>query len=166
MTNHSGPCPKCATWRERLQRDHIVPQRKAALLGWTRKQTDAPDNIQYICANCHEDKTRVELSEKPSWSKGKTFSAAHREKLSISAKGNTNARGGKGRKMSAEERLTRSGKSPWNKGKKTGPAWNSGIKTGKPAWNSGMIYDEAMRARVTGRPKVIRLGPARASVSV
>jgi hypothetical protein len=48
----SGPCPKCGTFRERLQRDHIIPRFKGG--------TDASENIQHLCANCHEDKTRVE----------------------------------------------------------------------------------------------------------
>lgn len=153
MKQQTGSCPKCGTWREHLQCDHIIPKRQAKLLGWSVRQMNAPENIQHICANCHEDKTRIELSGKPSWSKGKTFSVEHRRKISVAAKGNVNARGGKGRKESEETRAKKRGRTPWNKGKKTGPAWNSGLKTGKPAWNSGMIYDPEMRAKVKGRPR-------------
>lgn len=50
----AGHCPKCGTYRQWLQRDHIVPR----YLGGTND----PSNIQYLCANCHEDKSRVEAS--------------------------------------------------------------------------------------------------------
>jgi hypothetical protein len=48
----SGDCNKCGTWRETLHKDHIVPR-------W-RGGVDEPSNWQYLCANCHEDKTREE----------------------------------------------------------------------------------------------------------
>jgi hypothetical protein len=50
----SGNCPLCKTWRYSLHRDHIIPK-------W-RGGVDELDNWQYICANCHEDKTREENS--------------------------------------------------------------------------------------------------------
>ena len=154
-TNHSGNCPKCGAWRDRLQRDHIVPQREAKRLGWSERQMHALSNIQFICANCHEDKTRIELSEKGTWNKGKPFSAESRRKMSEAAKGNTSARGNRGHTYSPEDRKKRSiallgnthgfkkGFTPWNKG-----------KTGSTPWNKGMIYGEEMRKRVTGRPKL------------
>lgn len=46
----SGNCPLCGTWRRALHQDHITPKWKGG--------TDAPVNLQYICANCHQDKTR------------------------------------------------------------------------------------------------------------
>ena len=49
----SGNCPKCGTWRYSLHWDHIVPRFKGGV--------DTPDNIQLLCANCHEDKTRLDF---------------------------------------------------------------------------------------------------------
>jgi hypothetical protein len=49
-----GNCQKCGMQRPYLQRDRIVP----GFLGGIYE----PSNIQYLCANCHEDKTRAELS--------------------------------------------------------------------------------------------------------
>lgn len=61
----SGECVKCGTYRKSLHHDHIVPR----FLGGT----DDPDNIQMLCANCHEDKTRVDLTGK----RGRPLSAAN-----------------------------------------------------------------------------------------
>ena len=49
----SGNCPKCGTWRKTLHRDHILATCKGGL--------DTPENIQYLCANCHENKTSEDL---------------------------------------------------------------------------------------------------------
>ena len=51
----SGKCLYCETHRVSLHRDHIIPK---SLGG-----SDDKSNIQYLCANCHEDKTREEMSE-------------------------------------------------------------------------------------------------------
>lgn len=48
----SGHCLKCGCWRKHLHKDHIIPR-------W-RKGPDTPDNWQYLCSNCHEDKTYEE----------------------------------------------------------------------------------------------------------
>ena len=48
----SGNCIKCGLWRNYLQRDHIIPKFEGG--------SDAPTNIQLLCANCHEDKTQEE----------------------------------------------------------------------------------------------------------
>ena len=48
----SGHCVKCRCWRKHLHRDHIVPKWKGG--------SDTPDNWQWLCANCHEDKTYEE----------------------------------------------------------------------------------------------------------
>lgn len=47
-----GCCQKCGTRRNHLQKDHVIPK--------SRGGSDDVDNIQYLCANCHEDKTRSE----------------------------------------------------------------------------------------------------------
>jgi hypothetical protein len=47
--NKSGNCKICGIYRESLHRDHIQPR-------WDGG-SDEPDNIQFICANCHQDKT-------------------------------------------------------------------------------------------------------------
>jgi 5-methylcytosine-specific restriction endonuclease McrA len=44
----------CGTWRRSLHRDHIIPKFKGG--------GDEPENIQLICANCHEDKTVADLT--------------------------------------------------------------------------------------------------------
>lgn len=43
---------KCATWRNSLHTDHVVPTWQGG--------SDTADNYQYLCANCHEDKTFAE----------------------------------------------------------------------------------------------------------
>lgn len=48
----SGPCSKCGTWRTSLHRDHVIPRWQGGV--------DEPENFQYLCANCHEDKTWAE----------------------------------------------------------------------------------------------------------
>lgn len=48
----SGLCPKCGTYRQVLHRDHVIPKWKGGL--------DEPSNWQYLCANCHEDKSIAE----------------------------------------------------------------------------------------------------------
>lgn len=53
MRNNSGNCVKCGLWRRSLHRDHIIPKFKGG--------TDDSSNIQFICANCHEDKTREDF---------------------------------------------------------------------------------------------------------
>ena len=78
-SSRAGFCVKCGTWRDQLQRDHIVPKHIARRLGWLKEQTDAPGNIQLLCANCHEDKTRVEVAAANA---GRVVSAETRTKLS------------------------------------------------------------------------------------
>ena len=51
--HNSGFCQECGAWRDSLHRDHGVPRWKGG--------GDDEDNIQYLCANCHEEKTRVDL---------------------------------------------------------------------------------------------------------
>lgn len=48
-------CGHCGAERKQLQKDHIIPKWKGG--------PDTPDNIQKICANCHEDKTAEERKE-------------------------------------------------------------------------------------------------------
>jgi len=48
----SGNCKFCGVFRHSLHRDHIIPKFKGG--------SDDPSNWQYICANCHEDKSREE----------------------------------------------------------------------------------------------------------
>jgi hypothetical protein len=53
----SGNCVICGTWRYSLHRDHIVPKFKGG--------SNELENIQLLCANCHEDKTREDLTGWP-----------------------------------------------------------------------------------------------------
>lgn len=49
----AGNCLKCGVYRWTLHKDHIVPKWKGG--------TDDDSNIQRICANCHEDKSREDI---------------------------------------------------------------------------------------------------------
>jgi hypothetical protein len=53
---NSGYCAICGMYRESLHRDHIIPKWAGGSHG--------PENIQYICANCHQDKTIEEIRSK------------------------------------------------------------------------------------------------------
>jgi len=87
----SGFCPECGAWRDSLHRDHVVPRWKGG--------GDDEDNIQYLCANCHEEKTRVDLTGRRNSDEaiartrakntGQKRTAEAREKMSESALGKT-----------------------------------------------------------------------------
>jgi len=62
----TGNCVKCGTWRQSLHRDHIIAKCNGG--------SDDPSNIQLLCANCHEDKTREDLT-------GRTISEETRAKI-------------------------------------------------------------------------------------
>jgi 5-methylcytosine-specific restriction endonuclease McrA len=56
MSNYhiiSGNCVMCGTYRQSLQKDHIIPKCKGG--------TNDPSNIKLLCANCHEDKTKIDV---------------------------------------------------------------------------------------------------------
>jgi len=91
MQRPSGTCPLCGTWRQTLHRDHKIPKFKGG--------SDDESNIQYICANCHEDKSRDERIgvKRPPFSdewkanmataqRGRVFTAEQREKISAGVK--------------------------------------------------------------------------------
>jgi hypothetical protein len=54
VRSRSGDCQKCGVFRQSLHRDHVVPK--------VRGGADDESNVQYLCANCHEDKTRDDLA--------------------------------------------------------------------------------------------------------
>lgn len=56
----SGNCPKCGIYREFLAIDHVIPSWKFRA-GIVFGNPNAIENIQYICDNCHADKTRREM---------------------------------------------------------------------------------------------------------
>jgi len=81
--SRSGNCPLCGVFRQRLERDHILPRHKGG--------SNESNNIQYICANCHQDKTCIELractlnkpkATHPPWNKGKHTSSSTAAKIS------------------------------------------------------------------------------------
>jgi HNH endonuclease/NUMOD3 motif len=94
----SGPCALCQTWRRVLISDHIVPRHKGG--------ADELSNIQFICANCHQDKTEDEMRARH---KDRVFSPEHRARISA---------GLVGREVSPE---TREKLSAAITGKKLGP---------------------------------------------
>jgi hypothetical protein len=51
-------CSRCGASRRKLHRDHITPKWQGG--------ADDEDNIQMLCANCHEDKT-YEESQSPAF---------------------------------------------------------------------------------------------------
>lgn len=53
--DRSGNCAVCGIFRHILQRDHIIPR--------SRGGSNNSVNIQFICANCHQDKSSIEQSE-------------------------------------------------------------------------------------------------------
>jgi len=69
--SQSGNCLKCGTWRHWLHKDHVVPRFAGG--------ADTPDNWQFICANCHEDKTREDFKHRST--------PAYREKISAGTAG-------------------------------------------------------------------------------
>ncbi len=98
----SGDCVKCGIFRKSLHRDHVVPKCKGG--------TDDESNIQWLCANCHEDKTREDFTgfnltpnRKPysdetrakisAGNKGKIITVEHRAKTSAALKGKPSTRG-------------------------------------------------------------------------
>ena len=92
-------CPKCKTERLRLHRDHIIPKWQGG--------SDENNNIQRLCANCHEDKTLLEVRSEAyrqhasERSKSRAvrgpLSLEHREKLRKANLGKTHS-------VSAEQR--------------------------------------------------------------
>jgi hypothetical protein len=75
-----GNCWECGGFRLFLQRDHSTPR----YLGGT----DDASNIQWLCANCHEDKSRAESSDASRRQhKRAPFSAEARARMSLAKKG-------------------------------------------------------------------------------
>lgn len=55
------PCRKAGTLGVLAHAvDHITSKAKAKKLGWDRKRTDHPSNLQAICEPCHKRKTAEE----------------------------------------------------------------------------------------------------------
>ena len=96
-THRSGNCGICGVWRKSLHRDHIIPK--------FRGGPDTEDNCQYICANCHEDKTREDLVGRVMG----PMTDVHKFRISVALKGvpkTAEHRSAlRGRKLSDEQRL-------------------------------------------------------------
>lgn len=92
----SGNCAKCGIFRISLHRDHIVPR---FLSG-----SDDSSNIQELCANCHEDKTRED---------NKAFRHSVEVKAALGAACHQRWQDPVYR---ARESAKRVGRKPWNKG--------------------------------------------------
>lgn len=106
MAPFSGNCQKCGVWRRSLHRDHILPKWKGG--------ADILENIQRLCANCHEEKTAEDMKGHPVSDKqkqehsarmaGRKLTEEHRKKLVESHKGGDLRR----RKWTPEQRLEHS----------------------------------------------------------
>lgn len=136
----SGNCVNCGSWRYSLHRDHIVPKFKGG--------PDTAENIQLLCANCHEDKTRADFlgvkRDSSTWpnfamararmslaARNRVVSEETRAKLSLAAKGRKLSiehveairRGVTGipktEEQKAKQRAAMAGRSPSNKGIRT-----------------------------------------------
>ena len=105
MSRPSGNCPLCGVYRKQLQRDHIIPKHLGGL--------HEPSNFQYICANCHEDKTCEEARQRRL---GRKASLETREKQRLAHLGKNMGPCSEERKE--KMRLANKGQVPWNKGMK------------------------------------------------
>ena len=110
--NRSGNCPLCGTYRQRLQCDRIIPGFKGGQY--------TTENIQYICANCHEDKSRKEAGEasRKTWL-GRKHTWKARCRMSKARKGVVPWNKDKS-SWNGKTPFVR-GMIPWNKGKKHSP---------------------------------------------
>lgn len=56
-------CEKCereGRVRQGRDVDHVVSKARACKLGWSKARTDHPDNLQFLCVDCHKEKTAAE----------------------------------------------------------------------------------------------------------
>ena len=62
---HEPNCPCQTCQRTSCERchltniDHFTPKSVSKLLGWTRKQTNSPENLQWLSLECHREKDRT-----------------------------------------------------------------------------------------------------------
>ena len=130
----SGNCQLCQIWRYSLHRDHCLPLFKGG--------SDDETNIQYLCANCHEDKSREErrgycslspeiIKRIADQNRGRPVSVETRAKISAAHTGRfripteerrrkpitKGASRGKGRTLSAEhkQRIGEGAKKSWER---------------------------------------------------
>lgn len=111
--DYGDECPCCGCRHPLLQKDHIVPKGEGG--------TDGPDNIWYICPNCHSIKTADDIGRASSkfWSspeaskvrrehtkgfEGRSHSKATRRQISDALKGRSKPEG-HGEKVSASLKL-------------------------------------------------------------
>ena len=120
----SGTCVKCGTFRKSLHLDHIIPR-------WAGGSNEA-DNLQNLCANCHQDKTLKEL-------RSDAF-AKHAGPL-ISAKTT-------GKIVSTETRKLLSEAWTEERKEKFG-SLISKMNTGRTPWNAGLCMSKEFRSTLS-----------------
>lgn len=54
------PCLKAGRTTIGMQCDHITSKAQARTMGWTTQQIEADSNLQWICTDCHLEKTARE----------------------------------------------------------------------------------------------------------
>jgi hypothetical protein len=137
-----GNCAKCGMYRWSLDQDHIIPKSKGG--------TDDPSNIQYLCQNCHADKTHQDR-------KGIKASPETREKRSLLMKQKFEdpeykekiASVHRGRKRSD---ITRARLSAAQTGRQLSEQTRRRISNAKKRQNLSPETIEKMRAAKEGRP--------------
>jgi hypothetical protein len=123
-SHRRGNCSLCGVWRNTLHRDHIIPRCKGG--------TEDPSNFQYICANCHEDKTRSDLKGRPISSEFKT----HLLKCGEGTRFKKGHKHSQGTKAVLSERKIDFWDNPENRQKM------SDAHKGQIAWNKGRKREE------------------------
>jgi len=158
---YAGYCRTCGIWRRSLHRDHIVPRAAGG--------TADVDNIQYLCANCHQEKTYGDHQDHPEWAAkksaammGKPKSAAYRAAISAGKKGKpigpfspehcaALSAAGKGRIFSPEHRAALSASWKGRSGKPHSAETRAAMSTARTGTHLSLETRDAISAARQGK---------------
>jgi HNH endonuclease len=146
LREKSGNCNKCGVYREVLQRDHIVPRHIARRLGWTTEQVNAPENIQRLCANCHQDKTLKEIVEA---NRGRVVTAETRQKLAVASTGrkHSDATRATMRKPHRSHKRTPEHQAKLAEARIMAPRWSAAARAKASVVHTGLPWSRLRRQR-------------------